>query len=80
MDIDQTIKISREAERDLRRYGTVNGLTEDDLTRFVNDAIQEKLLREALAESRRANTDLSAEAVEDLVYEAVKTTRRESRS
>lgn len=79
MSTDRPVKISRETERDLRRYGTAHGLTEEGLTSFVDDAIQEKLLREALAESRRANADLSAKAVEDLVNEAVETVRRERR-
>ncbi|MDZ7705458.1 MAG: ribbon-helix-helix domain-containing protein [Trueperaceae bacterium] len=73
MDAERTIKISRETERDLRRYSAVNGLTEDDLTRLVDEAVKEKLLREVLAKSRKANADLSSEALEDLVNEAVKT-------
>ena len=80
MDTRWTIKVSQETDRDLRTYLAQRGMKKGDLSRFVEDAVQEQLLRLSVEEAREENADLEDEALEALVEEAVRAVRREGRS
>ena len=77
-DTRRTIKISQETERDLRTYLARKGAA-GDLSRFVEDAVQEHLLRLEVEEARGENADLEDAELEALVDEAVRAVRREGR-
>lgn len=77
MDTRWTIKVSEETDRDLRTYLAQRGMKKGDLSRFVEQAVREQLFREALAETRAANRDLTDEAAAELADEAVRWARRE---
>ena len=79
MDTRWTIKVSQETDRDLRTYLAQRGMKKGDLSRFVEDAVQEQLFRLSVEEAREENRDLAGEELEALVDEAVRAARREGR-
>ena len=79
MDTRWTIKVSQETDRDLRTYLAQRGMKKGDLSRFVEDAVQEQLFRFSVEEAREENSDLAGEELEALVDEAVRAARREGR-
>lgn len=78
MDTHWTIKVSEETDRDLRTYLAQRGLKKGDLSKFVEEAVREQLFRNALAETRAANRDLSEDEAMALADEAVSWARREA--
>jgi histone acetyltransferase (RNA polymerase elongator complex component) len=78
MDTRWTIKVSEETDRDLRTYLAQRGLKKGDLSKFVEEAVREQLFRNALAETRAANRDLSEYEAMALADEAVSWARREA--
>lgn len=80
MDVRWTIRVSEETDRTLRTFLAQRGLKKGDLSRFVEEAVQELLFRAALEEAREANQDLSDDELEDLVNEVVGAVRRVGRS
>jgi predicted ATP-dependent protease len=80
MDVRWTIRVSEETDRTLRTFLAQRGLKKGDLSRFVEEAVQEQLFRAALEEAREANQDLPDDELEELVNEAVGAVRRAGRS
>ncbi len=78
MDTRWTIKVSEETDRNLRTYLAQRGLKKGDLSKFVEEAVNEQLFRQALAETRAANRDLSEGEAAALTDEAVAWARREA--
>lgn len=78
MDARWTIDVSEETDRDLRAYLEQRGLEEDDLSRFVEEAVREQLFRRLLTETRAANRDLSEDETAALADEAVTWARRDA--
>lgn len=78
MDTRWTIKVSEETDRDLRTFLAQRGLKKGDLSKFVEEAVNEHLFRAALAETRARSRDLSEDEVMALVEEAVAWARREA--
>ena len=74
-DTRWTIKISQETDRDLRTYLAQRGMKKGDLSRFVEEAVQEQLFRLSVEEARAENADLDDEDLEGLIDEAVRWAR-----
>ena len=74
-DTRWTIKISQETDRDLRTYLAQRGMKKGDLSRFVEEAVQEQLFRLSVEEARAENADLDDEELEALIDEAVRWAR-----
>lgn len=79
MDTRWTIKVSQETDRTLRTFLAQRGMKKGDLSHFVEEAVQERLLRLAIAEAREENADLSAEEIAALVDEELQAVRRARR-
>jgi hypothetical protein len=75
MDMRWNVTVSQETDRDLRAYLAQKG-GKGELSRFVEEAVQEQLFWDAVAESHEANADLSAEEAEALAEEAVRWARQ----
>lgn len=78
METRWTIKVSEETDRDLRTYLAQRGLKKGDLSRFVEEAVNEHLFRATLAEVRARSRDLSEDEVMALADEAVAWARHEA--
>ncbi len=71
--------VSDEADQVVREYLGSNGVTEEDLAKFVGQAVRSKILRETIREVQAQNADLSEEEAMNLANEAV-AWARENRS
>ena len=78
MDTRWTIKVSEETDRNLRTYLAQRGLKKGDLSKFVEEAVNEQLFRQALAETHATNRDLTEDEVAALADEAVAWARRDT--
>jgi len=63
--------ISDETDQAVRNYISSTGGTEDDLAKFVDQAVRGKILRETIREVQAQNADLSEEEAMNLANEAV---------
>jgi hypothetical protein len=76
MRIRWTINVSEETDRDLRVFLAERGTKKGDLSKFVEEAIQERLYQLAIAEAQARNAELGDEAAADLADEAVAWARK----
>lgn len=74
-----TITVSRETDLSLRRYLGIHGMKKGDLSRFVEEAVRWRVLDRTVEAIRLDNEEMSAEAVEDLIGEALEEVRAERR-
>lgn len=79
MGIRWTINVSEETDRDLRVFLAERGTKKGDLSKFVEEAVQEWLYQLSVAEAQNRNADLSDEAATDLVDEAVAWARKRTK-
>ena len=76
MNTRWTIKISQETDRQLRTYLAQKGLKKGDPSRFVEEAVQERLYRLAVEEAQARGADLPADDLDALIDEAVRWARK----
>lgn len=74
-----TVPVSRETDRAVRAHLEARGLDAAELGRFVEEAVKWRLVDEAVAAARAGFDDLSPEAVEQLVNDAVTSVRGDGR-
>lgn len=70
-----TIKVSEETDRSVRTYLAQTGGKKGALSRFVEDAVEDRLYRLMVEDIQTRNSDLSEEEVLKLVDEAVRWAR-----
>lgn len=70
------LKVSRETDISLRTHLAQRGGKKGDLSRFVEDAVNLALLREALRDNWERNKHLDSAEVEKLVDEELAEVRR----
>ncbi len=75
MDTRWTIKVSQEIDRNLRVYLAEHGSRKGDLSRFVEQAVEERLYRLTLDDVQERNADLSEADAAALVDEALRWSR-----
>jgi len=75
MDTRWTIKVSQEIDRNLRVYLAEHGGRKGDLSRFVEQAVEERLYRLTLDDVQERNADLSEADAAALVDEALRWSR-----
>ena len=66
-----TIEVPDETDRQVREYLSETNGNGSDLSRFVDEAVQEELFRRMLQQVRERNADLSPEDAQALANEAV---------
>ena len=71
-----TVSVSRDTDTALRSHLAQRGMTEGDLSGFIEDAVKWRVLDQTMAEARAGFADLPPGAVEDLVDEAVTAVRQ----
>lgn len=76
MSIRWTINVSEETDRDLRVFLAERGTKKGDLSKFVEEAIQERLYQLTVTQVQDRNTDLSDEDAASLADEAVSWARK----
>ncbi|WEK46726.1 MAG: ribbon-helix-helix domain-containing protein [Candidatus Andeanibacterium colombiense] len=72
-----TIVVDKATDIDLRTYLASQGMKKGDLSKFVQDAVNRRLLRETINEIRTGFADLSAEEAQALADEAVAWARKD---
>ena len=75
MDTRWTIKVSQEVDRNLRVYLAEHGGRKGDLSRFVQEAVEERLYRLTLEDIQARNADLDEATATALVDEALRWAR-----
>lgn len=66
-----TVVVNKQTDINLRTRLAERGLKKGDLSKFVEDAVNRRLLRETVDEIRAGFSDLSPEEVQALVDEAL---------
>ena len=66
-----TLTISKDIDVNLRTFLAQSGLKKGDLSKFVEDAVQWRLMKLNIAESRARNAHLTAEEIESAVDQAL---------
>jgi len=71
-----TVTVSQETDRSLRSFLAEHGMRDDDLSKFVERAVQKEILKQTAADVKRRNADLAGDDVQALINETVATVRR----
>ena len=74
-----SLKVSRETDLSLRTFLGSQGMKKGDLSKFVEDAVNRRLLQCTMQDIRARNAERDAEEIEALVEEAVREVRVERR-
>ncbi len=72
-----TLTVSKETDVTLRTFLAQSGLKKGDLSKFVEDAVQSRLMKLNIAEARARNAHLRPEEIEAAVDQAVREVRAE---
>jgi hypothetical protein len=72
-----TLTISKDTDVTLRTFLARSGLKKGDLSKFVEDAVQWRLMKLNIAEARARNAHLHPEEIEAAVDQAVSEVRAE---
>lgn len=70
-----TIKVSKETDLSLRTFLGSQGMKKGDISKFVEDAVQWRLLCRTVDILKNRNADLSAEALESIIEDELRLTR-----
>ena len=70
-----TLTLSKDTDVTLRTFLARSGLKKGDLSKFVEDAVQWRLMKLNIAEARTRNTHLRLEEIEDAVEQALNEVR-----
>ncbi len=73
-----TLTISKDTDVNLRIFLAQSGLKKGDLSKFVEDAVQWRLMKLNIAEARARNAHLTAEEIESAVDQALDEVRAAS--
>ena len=80
MEARWNIKVSEGVDRELRVYLAEEGLKRGALSRFVEEAVEERLFRLTVRRVKERNADYPVGEIEAAVEEAVDESRRAGRS
>ncbi|MGO4870520.1 MAG: ribbon-helix-helix domain-containing protein [Roseiarcus sp.] len=71
-----TVSVSKDTDIAVRSFLAQRGMKKGDLSKFIEEAVKWRVLDRTIAEARGKFADLSPEALERLIEEAVTATRR----
>lgn len=66
-----TVSVSRETDIAVRSFLAQRGLKKGDLSKFIEEAVRWRVLDQTIADARGRLADLPADALQDLIDEAV---------
>ncbi len=70
-----TIKVSKETDLSLRTFLGAQGMKKGDISKFVEDAVQWRLLARTTETLKERNEDLADEVLESTIEDAVRAIR-----
>jgi hypothetical protein len=70
-----TVCVSKDTDISVRSFLAERGMKKGDLSKFIEDAVKWRVLDRTLAEARRQFADMTPEALDSLIDEAVVATR-----
>jgi len=71
-----TVSVSKKTDIAVRSFLARRGMKKGDLSKFIEDAVKWRVFDQTLAEARETFADLTPDALESLMDEAVTATRR----
>nr|WP_294504265.1 ribbon-helix-helix domain-containing protein [uncultured Rhodopila sp.] len=71
-----TASVSKDTDIAVRSFLAQRGMKKGDLSRFIEDAVEWRVLEQTMAEARGKFSDLTPEALDELIDEAVTATRQ----
>jgi hypothetical protein len=72
-----TVSVSKDTDISVRTFLAQRGMKKGDLSKFIEDAVKWRVFDQTLVEVRERFADMSPEALETLIDEAVTAARRE---
>jgi hypothetical protein len=66
-----TVSVSKQTDISVRSFLAQRGMKKGDLSKFIEEAVKWRVFDQTLAEARSKFADLSPEALESIVDEAV---------
>ena len=66
-----TVSVSRKTDIAVRTFLAARGMKKGDLSKFIEDAVKWRVLDQTLAETRDKFADLSADALDSLIDDAI---------
>ena len=73
-----SIKVSKDTDLTLRTFLGSQGMKKGDLSKFIEEAVKWRVLDQTITEARGNFADLSPEALESVIGEAVTAARQEN--
>ncbi len=70
-----TVSVSRDTDMAVRALLTRRGMKKGDLSKYIEDAVKWRLLDQTLAEAREGFADMTPEALDTLIDEALTASR-----
>ncbi len=70
-----TVSVSKNTDIAVRSFLAQRGMKKGDLSKFIEDAVKWRVLEQTMAEARGKFSDLTPEALDELIDEAVTATR-----
>ena len=66
-----TVSVSKDTDVAVRTFLAQRGMNKGDLSKFIEEAVRWRVLDQTIAEARAKFADLSPEALDSLIEEAV---------
>ena len=70
-----TVSVSKETDISVRNFLAQRGMKQDDLSKFIEDAVKWRVFDQTMAEARSKFADLPPKALDSLLDEAVAAAR-----
>ena len=70
-----TVTVSHETDRSLRSFLAEHGMRDDDLSKFVERAVQKEILKQTAADVKQRNADLAGNDLQALIDKTVAAVR-----
>lgn len=71
-----TMRVSRETDRSLRSFLAERGIRDDDLSKFVERAVQKEILKQTAADVKWRNAGLASDELQALIDGTVAAVQR----
>jgi len=75
-----TVKVSKDTDIAVRSLLAQRGLKKGDLSKFIEEAVRWRVFDQTLIETRAEFSDLTLEALQDLIAEATEAVRNDIRT
>ena len=70
-----TVTVSQETDQSLRSFLAEHGMRDDDLSKFVERAVQKEILKQTAADVKQRNADLAGDDLQALIDKTVAAVR-----